>query len=57
MMKIAIETFIEAWKCICNKKNCEAAARSVRIKPVTSSAPKEIIYVRDLTDKEVLFLQ
>ena len=56
-MKIAIETFIEAWKCICNKKNCEAAARSVRIKPVTSSAPKEIIYVRDLTDKEVLFLQ
>ena len=57
MRKIAIEAFIEAWDCICNKGNCEAAARSVGIKPVTSSAPKESIYVRDPTDKEVLFLQ
>ena len=50
--KIVVESFVEAWNSVCNKSNCEHAARITGIYPVDPEAPKATGFLKDLTPEE-----
>ncbi len=50
--KIVIESFLEAWNQVCNKHNCEAAARITGTYPVDPDAPRQTGFLKDLTAAE-----
>ena len=52
MRKIAVESFVEAWDNICNKPNCEAAAKISGTFPVDKNGPISSGMVIDLTPQE-----
>ena len=52
MRKIACEAFINAWNKTCIKSTCVNTAMRIGLEPVDREAPKQSIYVRNLSERE-----
>ena len=48
----AVMGFLDAWKATCTHKNCLSAAKAVGLYPFDPQAPKQSVFVRDLTQAE-----